>query len=873
MVTTRLSPFGLLLQRARRAAGLTQEELAERAGVSARAISDLERGCRSRPRSSTLALLAEALHLSPEDRARLEAVSRAPAAILPAAPTATPSSNLPAFLTPLIGRERDEAVVVHLLSQPEVRLVTLTGPPGIGKTRLAVQVAAGLEDDTYPDGARFIELASARDPSLVLPTIAQVIGLRDDGSQPFIEALCSFLRDKRLLLVMDNFEQVVVAAPDVTALLTACPGLRVLVTSRSPLHVRGEYELSVPPLVVPAAVDTSAPPLDDLSQYSAITLFVQRARAVKPTFALTPANARAVSEICRRLDGLPLAIELAAAWVKILPPEALLRRLDHRLSVLTGGPQDLPERQRTLERAIDWSYDLLDSGERSLFRRLAVFSDGWTLEALETISGASSASENKPYGNVMASLFSLVDKSLVQADEHADGEPRFRLLETIREYAVGRLEAQGEAQAWRRHHAAYYLAFAEAAEPNLAESKPESWLASLGEEQGNLRAALLWARANREVELGLRLACAVCPFWRLRGHYRVGLDWIEEMLALGDRPQARGVTDALRAKALQGAASLLEPLGAAERAIAFLEESLALRRQLGDAGAVAETLIRLGDVIGNQGDNCRATALLEEALVVSREAGDRRRTADALDQLALLVRNRGDYERAVAMFEEALSLRREMGDRRGIALGLFYLARMASTVQHDDARAVAWYGEALAHFRDLEDAQASASVLMNLGEIALRIGEPSRAMDLFQHSLALFHKMGVTTGIAAALMNMGSIARAQGDGARARELLAEGLRLAWEAHSPRKIAEALEGLAEVACLEGRADYGTRLYGRAAALREATTMPVLPADRQEYERALNAIRSELGAAVFTLAWEAGSAMPLEQVIQKALGRES
>jgi predicted ATPase/class 3 adenylate cyclase len=441
--------------------------------------------------------------------------------------------NLPAQPTPLIGREREAAEARERLRRPEVRLLTLAGPGGTGKTRLALQVAVDVLED-FADGVFFVPLAPISDPTLVASTVAQTLGVQETGSRPLLERLKEFLQDKAVLLVLDNFEQVIAAVPVVTALHAACPRLKSLVTSREVLRLQGEHEFPVPPLAVPDL--RHLPASERLSQYAAAALFIQQASAVKPDFMVTNDNAPAVAEICVRLEGLPLAIELAAARSKLLSPQALLARLGSRLELLRGGARDLPARHQTLRGAIAWSYDLLSPDEQALFRRMAVFVGGCTLEAAEAVCRAA----GPPELDVLEGMTSLVDKSLLRQEEEANREPRFQMLETIREYGLECLTTSGELESARRAHATDYLALAEEAEPELTGPQQGVWLHRLETEHDNLRAALQWSQARQDAETGLRLGGALWRFWLVRGYLREGRERLGRLLALAGGPGSRG---------------------------------------------------------------------------------------------------------------------------------------------------------------------------------------------------------------------------------------------------------------------------------------------------------------------------------------------
>jgi non-specific serine/threonine protein kinase len=602
----------------------------------------------------------------------------------------------------------------------DVRLLTLTGTGGTGKTRLALALAATLQD-AFEDGIWFVDLSTITDATLVVPAIAHALSLRDAPQLLELQRVTAAIGDRKLLLVLDNFEQVVSAAADIAQLLAAAPRLKMLITSRAVLRVSGEHEFAVPSLGLPERIYPQN--AEGLTQYEAVALFVQRAEAAAPGFQVTNANAPAIAEICARLDGLPLAIELAAARTKLLPPQALLGRLSNRLQLLTSGPRDRPERQQSLRRTIDWSYGLLDEPEKALFRQLAVFSGGWTLDAAEEVTFAQI--------DILDGLASLLDKSLIQQPDTTVAEPRYRMLETIREFAFEQLDRSGEAGDIRYRFADYFVRLAQAAELELRGPPSMQWLDRLQAEHDNLRAVVHWSLENREPTHALVIGGSLRRYMDARGHLNEAQRWLETGLGL-DVPVAPRV----RARALLAAGGVAWLSGDYALAIARNTESLTVYRGLADDLGVARALQNLGNVAHYQGEYDRATSIYAESLELYRKIGDQAGTAGILNSMGVLARNRGDLASARALGEESLSIHRSAGDARDVALGLNNLARVARD-QGDWTSASDLCSESLKLFAELNDQWGVAVVLANLGIQAQRLGAAERAVKLFGASEAL----------------------------------------------------------------------------------------------------------------------------------------
>lgn len=803
-------------------------------------------------------------------------------------------NNLPPQLTSLIGRERVVQEITERLVDGGVHLVTLTGPGGVGKTRLSLQVGTEALDN-FPDGVWFVPLEEATDAEAIVVSLARVLGVREIGGQPLLDTLIEYLRHKRLLLILDNFEQVAHAAPLISRLLTSAPDITALVSSRTRLGVQGEYETVVSPLAVPDR--NAVPPATELLECSAVRLFVERARAASSGFSLTDTNAEAVTEICRGLDALPLAIELAAARVKLLPPEALLSRMERRLGLLTGGRGDRPSRHQTLRATIAWSFDLLSTQEQLLFARLSVFASGFTLEASESVCNADGALD------LLSGLEALVDHSLVRQVEDASGELRFSMLVTIREFAAERLE-ELDGDTTPALHVAWCLEMLEEAEPALRGRNQQTWLDQLEREHDNLRAALTWTRSTNRHADHLRLASGMYQFWEMRGYLSEGRKWLDSARsAPGDAPAD------IIAKALRGLASLMTRQGDYDEATGAFERSLDMSRELGDTHGIAESLAGLasaelrqghheaatllfqesralfgetGDtwseagvinglaaVAHDQQDYAQAQALYEKALAAFQTLADRRNMAITLNNLATVAHDRKDYSRAIALYEQSLALTRLLEDKRTSAMALNNQGIVAHD-QGDYLRATALYEESLALFRHLGDRRGIAFLLLGLGMIADDQRDHQRARALYEESLALFQEMGDRRGVVSAVTSIAAAAHHEGDDQRAESLYQEALAYWKESGDQEGIVECLDGIAAIAVSQGQSERAVRLFAAGSAFHEREEISLTPASRNEYDLRLSQARESMGDASFAEAWSAGHSLSLEEAASEVLG---
>jgi non-specific serine/threonine protein kinase len=822
METGQATTFGEALRRHRLAAGLTQEELAERAGLSVRGLSYLEKDGRQ-PYRDTVRRLGEALRLEPDARLTLDQAAREAPTVPEAAGQPTEPEmaagdrlhNLPLSLSSFVGREREMAQVAELLGGS--RLLTLTGAGGVGKTRLALQVAAATVE-RYPHGVWLVELAPLGDPALVPQAIAAALQVREEPGRPVLASLTEALRSRHLLLVLDNCEHLVGACAELAeVLLRACPALQILATSREALGIGGETAWQVPSLGLPDP--QHLPPPETLADCEAVRLFAERARAVQPAFALGERNAEAVAQLCVRLDGIPLALELAAACLRGLTVEQVAARLDRRFRLLTGGSRTALPRQQTLRATVEWSYSLLSPSEQRLFDRLSVFAGGWTLEAAEAVCADGELAEE----DVLDLLLRLVGKSLVQTEEGIDGETRYHLLETLRQYAGERLAESADAAAAQQRHAHYFLAVAEAAEPHLKGRDQVVWMARLDAARDDLRTAWRWYVDHGVAEEAVRLAVALQWFWYRRGVMEART-WFTHLVTLPELA-APGV---VRAQALAWAGMWLGAFGDLAEGGRLLEEALTWSRPARHAAITALTLHFLGLNRLHVGATDEGRCMQEEALALYRGLGDQWSSGEMLCHLGALAYSQGDLMRATELAAEALSIARATGDIRRRAWAVEVLGQVSSA-RGDVAEATVLLEEGRAAYHEVGDLRGMAAVEEQLGHLALRQKSYAVGRQRFVASLQHLHALGIEVRGLSALIGLASVASIEGDTARA----------------------------------------LRLAAASAFLHNAHGLAIPATDQAVIERIASETRSTLGVNAVADIWAEGQAMTLEQAIAYAL----
>ena len=743
----------------------------------------------------------------------------------PLATQAEHPHNLPPQLTSFVVREKDTAAVSGLLRRPGVRLVTLTGPGGVGKSRLSIQVGREVLGD-FRDGVFFVPLASIQAPDLVPQVILQALGLKEEGRVLPQELVKQALSAKQALLIMDNFEHLLPAASLVGELLAALPGLRVFASSRSPLHLHGEHEYGLNPLSIPSAGDE---PLASVSAFEATRLFIERAQAAKADFQPTRQNAQAIIEICQRLDGIPLAIELATARVKVLPPQALLERLSSRLALLTGGARDLPARQQTLRNAIDWSYKLLDEGEKALFARLSIFPGGATLESAEAVCDLSDCSPRAGM-TILDTLASLVDKSLLRLEEGLSGVPRYSMLQTVREYALEHLSASQDVSALRSMFVEYFLSVVNQAEAHYYQEDSVDWLKRLSDEQDNLRMALEWCLEGEAVDRqiqrqGAEIAGKLWLFWYYQGRLNEGVRWVE--LALQRVPES----GRFRANALIGAGTLLFQKGEYQKAASMMKEGLDIMQYLEDPLGLAEALHIYGHITLDQGKLDQADQLFQESLEIFRELDDTGHIVTLVGDLGFIAYFRGDTQAARQFYEECIAQSQENNLKDNLAQSLDRLGDL-ERYSGNYARAEEFYTQSLAFYREQNVRVYAAGILHSLGYLAIRRGDFSLGRAYFLESLGVQREVENKQGIAECLFGLAVLA-------------------AWEATEMEACQRA-----------------ARQFGAAQAYLDLISVPLSPADRLEIEQATEIVRTSITPEDFSAAWEEGRAWRLEQAIQNS-----
>jgi predicted ATPase/transcriptional regulator with XRE-family HTH domain len=854
--------FGELLAHLRKRAHLTQAELARAVGYSREQIVRLEKNQRVPDRAVVAAVFIPALDLDDEPKLAQHLRDLASSAC-------QPRSNLPAQLTSFIGREAEVSAVCGYLLDPGKRLITLIGPPGIGKTRLSLQVAHEVLHD-FADGVFFVPLAAITDPDFVAQAITQSLGLVESDQRSAQERLVEGIGARQMLLVLDNFEQIVDAAPLTDELLRVCPHLKIMVTSRESLRVPGEWLYPVPTLSIPAEAQVKTLTEQAADQFSALRLFEERARAVRPDFALTPDNLAVVSSICRQLDGLPLAIELIASRIRLMSPQALAAHLTSDFKLHADGMRGVPARQKTLHNAIAWSYDRLSQAEQMLLARLSVLAGGFTLEAAQAITQLPHATN---------SVMSLLDKSLLIRTIDAQGETRFGQLEMIRDFALNRLRERNDEAKLRDRHLAYFLDLAEQADRAIHGPQQLTWLDRLELEQDNYRAVFEWclvmprpridlAEQPREVEqyieTGLRLAQALNSYWTLRGHLSEGRSWIAELLERSDEVPA-----GVRARALVQAGALANLQGDYKQAKASTETGLTLCRELNDKSGAALALLNLSSLVFERGDYTSSCELRLESQRLYREVGDRAGVAEALLELAYAVVAISDYPRAATLFAENLAMWRELGDKRGIAWALNGLGDIAF-LQNDHNRASLLFQESLINAQELRYREGVVASLYRLGEVARFSGHYAQAEVLFTECLKLAQEYGARGTTSMILCTLAYSVEHQGRLTQAASLFAESLTLARELGAQHDIALGLAGLASAADLLNQPQRAVTLLSAAQSLFDTFSAAYLnPAERLEIERTTTSLKSQLAETAFAKAWAEGQALTVEQAIDLAL----
>lgn len=847
--------FGRLLRDYRRSRGLTQENIASLARLSVRTVRGLEGGTSRRPYSATVQDLVMALKLDHKERATFELAARGELVTPTRDGITDPMRAIPTQPTELIGRDEEVASLTSLMQRPSKRLVTLTGPGGVGKTRLAIRVAEHALAH-FTDGVIFIDLSAIQCASLVGSSIATRFGLDLRGQRSPQQVLADYLCEKHLLLVLDNYEQVIASAPLLGDLLTFCPDLKMVVTSRELLRLQGEHEFPVCPLKLP-------PSGDDIehaatARYAAIQLFVERAQAVRPDFTLTADNMRAVAAICGRVDGLPLAIELAAKRVKLLPPQALLARLDERLPLLSGGAVDSPSRLQTMRNAIGWSYDLLDDFQKSLFRRLSVFVGGCTVEAAEAIC----AMPDVRSIDVLEGLAALVDKSLVRQVEHIDGTGRLMLLETIREYGRTLLAVGDEQTVVADRHADYYAELAEEASRRLDGAEQRTWLDRLEREHDNLRAALRWFEGHGSLGRAVRLAGASYKFWMHRGHVAEGRDNLERLLALTvDMDE-----DAWRLRALNGAGALAGVAGAHTQTRKHLEDALIGYQALGDTAGVATVLNNLGALTTDQGPYGQAREFFERSIALARAANYSTLLAATLGNLGEVSCRQGLYERARKELEEGIALSQSLDDAHGVCIQLNNLGRVSVELGEYE-RAADELERAMAMGRMYRYKGLTIQPLADLGHLASIANDDATAIDLCEQAVAAGRLFGGAKLLGEALLVLAAALHKQGSIARARHVYHDALNVTESIGSSVGIPDCIDGLGIVA-VGSDAVRAVRLWGAAASLRASLEAPRAASGEADYNACLAMARREMGDSCFNTAWDEGVAMTIEQVVEYA-----